>query len=70
LRGKPHPIVTELRNERIRQGLTLDRLGEMSGYARTHIGVIETGHQGCRIEIACDLAQALGMALKLERKTS
>jgi len=65
MRGKPHWIMVALRTERRLQGISQSRLGEMAGYAPTHISVLETGHQGARIEIVCDLAKALGLEIKL-----
>jgi transcriptional regulator with XRE-family HTH domain len=57
----------ELRKERIRQGLSLEALGEISGYHGNHIWSLETGKSRAKIDIVSDLAQALGMKLKLER---
>lgn len=66
MRGRPHKIVTALREERLRQGVTLEKLSEITGYCRSHLSAIERGHQGVRIEIICDLAQALGGKIMME----
>lgn len=57
-----HPIVQQLREERLRQGLSLKEL-ELTGYSNQHIWQIEVGKHGVRIDVVSDLAEALGMKL-------
>jgi len=64
---KSHPVMEELRKERIRRRISLEKLGEKAGYNPCHIWCLETGKSRAKIDIVSDLAQALGMKLKLER---
>ena len=70
MRGSPHWIVKALRAERRLQGISQSKIGEIAGYAPTHISALETGHQGARIEIICDLAEALGLEIKLVERSN
>lgn len=65
MRGKPHPLILALQAERRLQGISREHLARVTGYTPSHLYAVETGHQGCRIEIAQDIAKALGMELKL-----
>lgn len=58
-----HPVMEKLREERIRQGLSLAALGEKAGYEATHIWNLETGKCRAKIDIVSDLLQALGKKL-------
>lgn len=63
-----HPIVAQLREERIRQGLSLKALESRTGYSNQHLWQIETGKHGVRINVVSDIAGALGMSLFLGKK--
>lgn len=61
-----HPIVRQIRDERIRKGLSLKALERLTGYTNQHIWAIEAGKHGVRIDVVSDLAEALGMKLTLQ----
>lgn len=61
-----HHVMHEIRDERIRQGLSLEALGEKSGYTGNHIYSLEHGKNRAKIDIVSDLLQALGGKLKVE----
>lgn len=65
-RKTPHPIVQALKEERLRKGISLKALEELTGYCNQHIWLIENGVQGARIDIVTDFAEALGMELTLK----
>lgn len=67
-RPKTHPIIQALREERQRRGLSLVKLGEMSGYNDVHLWSIEAGKISAKIQIVSDIAQVLGMKITLERE--
>lgn len=67
-RQTPHPIVVALKEERIRKGISLKALEELTGYCNQHIWLIENGVQGARINIVADFAEALGMELTLQER--
>lgn len=52
-----------IRNERKKQGLTLNELCELSGVAYTTLSKIEQGHPSARLDSVGNVARALGMKL-------
>jgi transcriptional regulator with XRE-family HTH domain len=58
-------ILTRLRAERERQGLTQAQLGEKAGYCRNAIYFLESGRRGVRLETVEDCARALGLRVAL-----
>ena len=61
-----HPIIAELKDKRIKRGLSLEKVGDMAGYTGTHIWSIEHARQRATIEMILDLGQALGGRLRWE----
>ena len=57
----PLPLVTVLREERLRQGLTQDAVGRRAGYARRTIGGYETGKDCPSADALTRWAAALGL---------
>lgn len=45
MRRRPHPVVVELKAERIRRGLTLRDLYDLCGLAPATVSAWETGHR-------------------------
>lgn len=68
MRKPVHPIVAQLREERIRQNLSLKAMEERTGYTNQHIWQIEVGKHGVRIDVVSALAHALGFSLVLEKR--
>jgi transcriptional regulator with XRE-family HTH domain len=62
-----HPLVAELKQERLRRGLSLVKLQQMTGYTNQHLWQIEVGQQGVRVDVLDNIAHALGMKLRLDR---
>lgn len=60
-----HPIVERLRDERIRQGFTQERLGIDLGYSQNTVCRTERGENNPSLPYICDLATALGFELIL-----
>jgi transcriptional regulator with XRE-family HTH domain len=56
-------VMDKLEQERVRQGLSLQKLGEISGVHRTTIGMIEKGERSPSLVICLRLADALGIPL-------
>ncbi len=56
-------VVREMEQERMRQGLSLQRLGTISGVERTTIGLIEKGKRSPSLIICLRIADALGLDL-------
>jgi transcriptional regulator with XRE-family HTH domain len=56
-------LMAELQKERERQGLSLKKLGAMSGIHRTTIGQMETGKRSPGLVLCLRLADALGLRL-------
>ena len=52
-----------IREERKKQGLTLNELCELSGVAYTTLSKIEQGHPSARLDSVGSVARALGMKL-------
>lgn len=52
-----------IRDERKKQGLTLNELCELSGVAYTTLSKIEQGHPSARLDSVGRVARALGMKL-------
>ena len=52
-----------IRDERKKQGLTLNELCELSGVAYTTLSKIEQGHPSARLDSVGNVARALGMKL-------
>lgn len=65
---RAHPVLQKLREERVRQGLSLEALGEKAGYTGNHIWNLESGKCRAKIDIVADLAQALGKEIVLKDK--
>ena len=56
-------VMALLQEERERQGLSLKRLGVISGIHRTTIGQVETGKRSPSLVLCLRLADALGLNL-------
>jgi len=56
-------VMDRLEQERTRQGLSLQELGESSGVHRTTIGMIERGLRSPSLVICLRVADALGVRL-------
>jgi transcriptional regulator with XRE-family HTH domain len=56
-------VAAALRQERERQGLSLQQLGAMSGVSRTGIAMIEKGERSPTLIICLRVADALGVVL-------
>jgi DNA-binding XRE family transcriptional regulator len=56
-------VIKRLREERERQGLSLQKFGELAGVSRTAIGMIEKGQRSPSLTICLRLADALGLRL-------
>lgn len=63
-----HPIIKQLKKTRIDLGLSLDKLGEKSGYSGNHIWHVERGSINAKIAMIADIAEALGMQIMLGPK--
>lgn len=63
-----HPVLQQIREERLRQGLTLVDLAKKAGYESNHIWNLEHGKCRAKIDIVADLAQALGMEIVLKER--
>ena len=63
-------VMDRLRRERERQGLSLQKLGAISGVSRTAIGLIEKGKRNPSLLITLRLADALGLDLASVLKKS
>jgi transcriptional regulator with XRE-family HTH domain len=57
-------VVDKLQRERERQGLSLKKLGAISGVSRTAIGMIEKGQRSPTLIICMRIADALGLRLE------
>jgi putative transcriptional regulator len=56
-------VMDRMQEERERQGLSLQRLGAMSGVSRTAIGLMEKGERNPSLMICLRVADALGLDL-------
>jgi transcriptional regulator with XRE-family HTH domain len=56
-------VMDRLEQERTRQGLSLQRLGALSGIDRTMIGKIEKGERSPTLIVCLRVADALGLNL-------
>jgi transcriptional regulator with XRE-family HTH domain len=56
-------VAERLEQERTRQGLSLQKLGTMSGVNRTMIAMIEKGQRSPSLVICLRIADALGLRL-------
>lgn len=63
-----HPVIAHLRKTRIDIGMTLDELGERSGYAGCHIWSMEHGKINAKIAMVADVAEALGLKITVAPK--
>ena len=68
-------IGQRIRNYRIKQNLSQEKLAEMSGFHPTYIGQVERGEKNATIESIAKIASALGVSLsslfeKLDSGTS
>lgn len=61
-----HPIVARLRELRMQQGMSLDKLGERAGYSGNHIWCLEHGTFNVKFNMVIDVAQALGMEIEMK----
>lgn len=63
-----HPVVQQLRKTRIALGMSLEELGERSGYSGCHIWSMEHGKINAKIAMVSDIAETLGMKIALVPK--
>lgn len=56
-------IATAIKNERVRQGLSQERLALMIGTSKSQIWRIETGKVGASIDSLSRISEALGIEL-------
>ena len=56
-------IGQRVRNYRIKQNLSQEKLAEMSGFHPTYIGQVERGEKNATIESIARIASALGISL-------
>jgi transcriptional regulator with XRE-family HTH domain len=56
-------VMDRLQRERERQGLSLQKLGAISGVSRVEIGLIEKGERNPSLIICLRVADALGLNL-------
>lgn len=56
-------VMQRLREERERQGLSLQKLGSLSGVSRTAIGMIEKGERSPSLIVCLRVAETLGLQL-------
>jgi putative transcriptional regulator len=56
-------VMATLEEERERQGLSLKKLGAISGVHRTTIGLVESGQRSPSLVLCLRLADALGLDL-------
>lgn len=66
--GPVHPIIEHMRKTRKNLGMSLDELGERSGYSGPHICAMEKGRINAKISMISDVAQALGFKIVLDKK--
>lgn len=50
-----------LRELRLKQGLSQERLGELAGLDRTYVSSAEAGRRNVSLKTICKLAEALGV---------
>lgn len=63
-------VMDRLQRERERRGLSLQKLGAMSGVSRTEIGLIEKGERNPSVIICLRVADALGLNFGNVMKTA
>jgi transcriptional regulator with XRE-family HTH domain len=63
-------VTDRLQRERERKGLSLQRLGVMSGVSRVQIGLMEKGQRNPSLIICLRVADALGLNLGNVLKTA
>jgi transcriptional regulator with XRE-family HTH domain len=63
-------VMDRLQRERERQGLSLQKLGAISGVSRVEIGLIEKGERNPSLIICLRVADALGLNLGNVLKTA
>jgi transcriptional regulator with XRE-family HTH domain len=63
-------VMDRLQRERERKGISLQKLGAMSGVSRTAIGMIEKGQRSPTLVICLRVADALGLNLGNVLKTA
>ncbi len=56
-------VMQRLQQERERQGLSLQKLGTLSGVSRTAIGMIEKGERSPSLIVCLRVAETLGLCL-------
>ena len=56
-------VMQRMREEREQQGLSLQKLGTLSGVSRTAIGMIEKGERSPSLIVCLRVADALGLHL-------
>lgn len=59
-------IVEQLKEERIRRGISLGGLSKLMGTERARLSEIENGHGGLTLKRLYQWANALGMNVKIE----
>jgi transcriptional regulator with XRE-family HTH domain len=63
-------VMSRLKRERERHGLSLQKLGALSGVSRIEIGLIEKGERNPSLIICLRVADALGLNLGNVLKTA
>ena len=58
-------LLTLMRTERKRQGITQAQLAAKAGYSRSGVYYLETGCRGTRVDMVADCARILGFRLAL-----
>ena len=53
-----------VRRQRVRQGLSQEKLAERADVSRNYIGMLERGERFATLEVAERLAQAVGVSLE------
>jgi transcriptional regulator with XRE-family HTH domain len=63
-----HPIISRLRDERLRQGMSIRELARRSGYSDRAIGAMETGESKPIFSMVAVIAEVLDLRLMLTVK--
>lgn len=63
-----HPIMAELRAERLARGITQLELARRSGYCHNAICEFERGKRKIFLHALTDIADAMGLTINLDRK--
>ncbi len=60
-----HPIISRLRDERLRQGMSIRELARRAGYSERTIGAMETGESAPIFSMVAVVAEVLDLRLML-----